>query len=127
MPLLPTCDLILCKYTMDFSIVVLISGRGSNMLRLLDCQGHYQVCAVISNNPEAAGVEAAAQRGVATIVVPRLEYPKVAAQKREIFEQVTKLSPRLVVLAGYMQIIEPYFVEHFAGRIINIHYFCSRS
>jgi len=91
------------------------------MLRLLDCQGHYQVSAVISNNPEAPGVKAAADRGVSTVVVPRSDLPNVAAQKREIFEQVKKLHPRLVVLAGYMQIIEPYFVEHFAGRIINIH------
>ena len=106
---------------MNFPIVVLISGRGSNMLRLLGCQGPYQVAAVVSNNPAALGVEAAAKAGVPTVVVPRSAFGSVAEQKRQIFERVKRLNPALVVLAGYMQILEPYFVAEFEGRIINIH------
>lgn len=106
---------------MSFPIVILISGRGSNMLRLLEYQGNYEVRAVISNKVEAGGIALATQRGVPTRVVSRADFPSGAAQKREIFEQVKELDPRLIVLAGYMQIVEPYFVEEFEGRIVNIH------
>lgn len=106
---------------MDFPIVVLISGRGSNMLRLLDCQGRYRVAAVISNSSDAGGLESANQRKIETIAVERNKFESIAGQKKEIFNQVQKFAPRLVVLAGYMQILEPYFIESFKGRIINIH------
>lgn len=91
------------------------------MLRLVAAQGPYQVAAVISNNPAALGLAAASKAGVATVAVPRSAFATVGEQKRGIFEQVKRLNPRLVVLAGYMQILEPYFVAEFAGRIINIH------
>jgi phosphoribosylglycinamide formyltransferase-1 len=106
---------------MDFPIVVLISGRGSNMLRLIDCQGSYRVAAVISNSPDAGGLELANQRKISTIAVGRSYFDSAAEQKKEIFNQLQKIAPRLIVLAGYMQILEPYFIEAFRGRIINIH------
>jgi len=100
-------------------VVVLISGRGSNMQALIEAG--VPVSAVISNRPEAAGLAIAAARGIATRVV---EHRRHAA--REDFEaalaaEIDRFAPRLVALAGFMRILTPGFVARYRERLLNIH------
>ncbi|MGH8748095.1 MAG: phosphoribosylglycinamide formyltransferase [Burkholderiales bacterium] len=101
------------------SVVLLISGRGSNMQALLDAE--VPVTAVIGNRADAAGLEVAARRGV---VATTIEHE--AFRTREEFDaalaaQIDRHSPRLVALAGFMRILTPGFVARYAGRLVNIH------
>lgn len=101
------------------SVVVLISGRGSNMQALLDAE--IPVAAVISNVPGAAGLALAEKRGIPTRVVPHRDYAS-----RESFEDALGLiidgfEPRLVALAGFMRVLTPSFVERYRERMLNIH------
>ena len=107
------------------SIVILISGRGSNMELLLDAAASgalpVRVAAVLSNRPQAKGLEVAAAKGVTTRVVDHQRY-----SRREDFDvamaaEIDAHAPDLVVLAGFMRILSDAFVEHYAGRLINIH------
>ncbi len=101
------------------SVVVLISGRGSNMQALLDAG--LPVAAVIGNTADAVGLEIAARRGLVGVVVEHKAY-----RTREEFDgalamEIDRHSPRLVALAGFMRILTPRFVAHYAGRLVNIH------
>lgn len=104
------------------NVVILISGRGSNMQAIVDAQiSGAQIAAVISNRPDAAGLAWAAARGIATAVVDH----KVFAN-REVFDQaladcIDSYQPDLVVLAGFMRILTPEFTRHYEGRMLNIH------
>jgi phosphoribosylglycinamide formyltransferase-1 len=100
-------------------LVVLISGRGSNMQALLDAG--LPVSAVISNHETASGLEVAAQRGVATRVVPHRRYPSREAFDAALAAEIDRFEPRLVVLAGFMRILTPGFTGRYAGRLMNIH------
>jgi phosphoribosylglycinamide formyltransferase-1 len=100
-------------------LVVLISGRGSNMEALIEAR--LPVSAVISNRGDAGGLAIAAKRGLATRVV---EHRRFAA--REDFEaalgaEIDRFAPRLVVLAGFMRILTPGFVARYRERLLNIH------
>jgi phosphoribosylglycinamide formyltransferase-1 len=106
-------------------LVVLISGRGSNMAAILDAVHagtiSARVLAVISNRPGAAGLATAAARGVTASVVDHGAY-----RDRESFEDalgtaLDALSPDLIVLAGFMRVLSPGFVQRYAGRMMNIH------
>ena len=103
------------------SIVILISGRGSNMVALLDAALPGRIAAVISNRPGAAGLDLAASRGVATAVVDHRAYTDRAAFDAALAEEIERLSPDLVVLAGFMRILGDDFVRRFEGRMMNIH------
>lgn len=101
------------------AVVVLISGRGSNLRALID--SGIPVSAVISNDAGAGGLAIAAQRGIATRVVEHR-----AHASREVFDAalaaaIDAFSPRLVALAGFMRILTPGFVARYAGRLLNIH------
>jgi len=107
------------------SIVILISGRGSNMeaiVRAAEAQNWpVSIAAVISNRPDSAGLDFARQHGIATAVVANKDYPT-----RELFDTALRavidgFAPDLVVLAGFMRILTTPFVEHYAGRMLNIH------
>ncbi len=100
-------------------IVVLISGRGSNMENLAKHSENFSIIGVISNNTNAAGLEIASGLGLKVTAIPKTTTLK--AQKGAIYECVRSLQPDLIVLAGFMQILEPEFVSEFLGRIINIH------
>jgi phosphoribosylglycinamide formyltransferase-1 len=107
------------------NIGIIISGRGSNMVALVDAvQGgsipDSIVSVVISDKPDAAGLEKARQRGVETVVVERKGRSR-NEHDAEIAEELTKRSVDLVCLAGYMRLLSPGFVKQFEGRIINIH------
>ncbi len=101
------------------SIVVLISGRGSNMQALLDTG--LPVSAVISNRTEAKGLAVAATRGVATRVVDHRSFPTREAFDAALAQEIDRFAPRLVALAGFMRVLTPGFVARYAGRLLNIH------
>lgn len=101
------------------SIVVLISGRGSNLQAIL--QAGLPVSAVISNRPEAAGLALAAGRGVATRVVAHGDYASREAFDGALAAEIDRYGPRLVALAGFMRVLTPGFVARYAGRLMNIH------
>ncbi|OYW33031.1 MAG: phosphoribosylglycinamide formyltransferase [Methyloversatilis sp. 12-65-5] len=103
------------------SIVILISGRGSNMRSIVDAGLPADIRAVISNRPDAAGLAHARDRGIATEVVDHTAYPDRAAFDAALAACIDCHAPDLVVLAGFMRILTPGFVEHYRGRMINIH------
>ena len=107
------------------NIVILISGRGSNMeaiVRAMETEGWpARIAAVISNKPEAKGLEYAQARGIPTAVVANKEYATRAEFDAVLQETIDRFAPDLVVLAGFMRILTAPFVEHYAGRMLNIH------
>jgi phosphoribosylglycinamide formyltransferase 1 len=104
------------------SVVVLISGRGSNLQALLDARiPCCQIAAVISNRKEAGGLAIAANHGVITHVVSNRDYGERADFDRALASVIDEYSPDLVVLAGFMRILTEDFVKHYEGRMMNIH------
>ena len=103
------------------SVVILISGRGSNMRSIVDAGLPADIRAVISNRPDAAGLAYARDRGITTEVVDHTAYPDRAAFDAALAACIDRHAPELVVLAGFMRILTPGFVEHYCGRMINIH------
>jgi phosphoribosylglycinamide formyltransferase-1 len=107
------------------NIVILISGRGSNMEAIVRAQQAEawpaRIAAVISNKPDAKGLAFAASHGIPTAVVPNKEFPTRAAFDAALQETIDRFKPDLVVLAGFMRILTAPFVEHYAGRMLNIH------
>ena len=101
------------------SVVVLISGRGSNMQAILEAG--IPVAAVISNRADAAGLAIAAGHGVPTAVVDHRRFATREAFDAALAREIEGHAPRLVALAGFMRILTPGFVARFAGRIVNIH------
>lgn len=105
----------------DANIVVLISGRGSNLSAILQSKMAGEVQAVISDNPRAAGLHIAESHDVATYVVSPSDFRSSHDWGAGLLELLTALSPRLVVLAGFMRVLPPSVVSAFAKKIINIH------
>ena len=105
----------------DKSIVILISGRGSNMEALLDARLPARVAAVISNNPQARGLGTAQARGIATAVVDHRAFPDRTAFDAALAAEIDRHRPDLVVLAGFMRILTEPFIARYRGRLINIH------
>ena len=107
------------------NIVILISGRGSNMeavVRAAQGEGWpARIAAVISNKPEAKGLDFARSLGIPTAVVANKDYPTRAEFDAALQEAIDRFAPDLVVLAGFMRILTTPFVEHYAGRMLNIH------
>ena len=101
------------------SLVILISGRGSNMQAILEAG--LPVAAVISNRPDAAGLELAELRGVKTAVVRHLDYGTREAFDAALAAEIDRHAPRAVALAGFMRILTPRFVARYAGRLVNVH------
>jgi phosphoribosylglycinamide formyltransferase-1 len=101
--------------------VILISGRGSNMDALLDAGLPGECVGVISNRPEAAGLAVAALRGVATYTLDHRSFANRETFDAALADRIDGLQPDLVLLAGFMRILTPGFVERFAGRLLNIH------
>ncbi len=107
------------------SIVILISGRGSNMQSLLaataDGSLPVRVAAVLSNRPDAAGLKTAAAVGIPTRVIDHKLYPDRESFDAAMAEAIDAFSPDLVVLAGFMRSRSNGFGERYAGRMMNIH------
>jgi phosphoribosylglycinamide formyltransferase-1 len=106
-------------------IVILISGRGSNMEAIVQrCEEQgwpAQVVAVIANRADAAGLAFAAARGIATAVVDHKAYSQREAFDSELARVIDGFAPDLLLLAGFMRILGGAFVQRFAGRLLNIH------
>ena len=102
-------------------IVILISGRGSNMQAILEARLPVVVAAVISNEPHAAGLAIARGHGIATRVVEHRAYASRAEFDAALAHEIDAFEPALVVLAGFMRILGDDFVKHYAGRLLNIH------
>ncbi|KIF83518.1 phosphoribosylglycinamide formyltransferase [Noviherbaspirillum autotrophicum] len=106
------------------NIVILISGRGSNMQAIVRAarseQWPCRIAAVISNRADAEGLAFAAENGIPTAVVVSKGLSREAFDAA-LQEQIDRFAPDLVVLAGFMRILTPAFVEHYAGRMLNIH------
>ena len=106
-------------------IVILISGRGSNMEAILRAASaeHWpaQIVAVISNKAQAAGLATASAAGIAARVVEHVAFPDRAQFDRALSAVIDEYSPDLVVLAGFLRILTPEFVVHYHGRLLNIH------
>lgn len=107
------------------SIVVLISGSGSNLQALLD---HFanrtdkaRITAVFSNKADAFGLERAAKAGLPCHVLSHRDYPDRVSFDRAMAAAVDQYLPDLVILAGFMRILTPEFTGHYAGRLFNIH------
>jgi phosphoribosylglycinamide formyltransferase-1 len=101
------------------SVVVLISGRGSNLQAILDAG--IPVSAVISNVAGAGGLDIAAKRGIATRVVKHGDFPTREAFEAVLAAAIDGYAPKLVACAGFMRVMTAGFVERYAGRMLNIH------
>ena len=107
------------------NLVILISGRGSNMVSIIEAieSGHLaaNVSAVISNRPDAAGIDYAKKAGIATEIVNHKAFESREAFDLALANTIDQYKPDLVILAGFMRILTTGFVEHFNDRLINIH------
>ena len=107
------------------NIVILISGRGSNMEAVVRAaqaeQWPARIAAVISNRADAQGLVFAAEHGIATAVVANKDYASREQFDAALQAVIDGFAPDLVVLAGFMRILTPPFVDHYAGRMLNIH------
>lgn len=101
--------------------LILISGRGSNMESLLDADLPGVCAAVISNRPEAAGLVAAAARGIHTVAIDHRGFASRAEFDAALAAEIERHAPDLVLLAGFMRILTDGFVQRFEGRLLNIH------
>jgi phosphoribosylglycinamide formyltransferase-1 len=106
-------------------IVILISGRGSNLQAIIDKAGSGElpvdIRAVISNRPDAGGLAHARQANIETRVIDHTTYADREAFDHALQACIDSYRPGLVVLAGFMRILTPAFVNHYRGRMLNIH------
>ena len=110
------------------NIVVLISGRGSNFVAI-DKKAEEEnwaskglrIALVLSNRPEAAGLARAKELGIPTAVVNHKEFSDRESFEEAMIRVIDPLEPAVIVLAGFMRILTPLFINHYAGKILNIH------
>lgn len=102
-------------------LVILISGRGSNMEALLRAHLPARIAAVISNRPDAQGMESARAAGIHTALVDHRLFSTREAFDAALMRAIDLHRPDLVILAGFMRVLGDDFVRHYAGRLINIH------
>jgi phosphoribosylglycinamide formyltransferase-1 len=111
------------------NIVILVSGGGSNMAAIVRAarREHWaqlygaEVAAVISNRPDAGGIAFAREQGIATAVVDHKAFAQREDFDAALAAAIDRFAPALVVLAGFMRILTPAFVERYRGRLLNIH------
>lgn len=110
-------------------MVILISGGGSNMAAIADaCRAQNweqspgaKISLVVSNRPDAGGLELARQRGIASLALDHRSFATREAFEAQLARHIEAQQPALVLLAGFMRILSPGFVQRFAGCLINIH------
>ena len=104
---------------------VLISGSGTNLQAILDAaeKKSYpaKVAVVISNKADAFGLERAKKKKIPTQVIPHENFPSREAFEKKMSEILDKFNVELVILAGFMRVLSPYFIKKYSGRILNIH------
>ena len=109
------------KRTAMKSLVILISGRGSNMAALLEARIGGRIAAVISNVPGAAGLGIAEAAGIPAAVIDHRAHPGRPEFETALAAEIERHDPDLVVLAGFMRVLSASFVGRFEGRLLNIH------
>ncbi len=106
-------------------IVILLSGRGSNMQAIVQCCAEQrwpaQVVAVLANRPDAEGMAFAARHGIATAVVDHKAFESREAFDEALAQRIESFAPDLVLLAGFMRVLGTAFVRRFEGRMLNVH------
>ncbi len=106
-------------------VVVLISGNGTNLQAIIDAQQHgtlhIEIRAVISNRADAFGLARARRAGIPTVVVDHTQFASRAEFDRALQTSIDTSGAQLVILAGFMRILTADFVQHFLGRLLNIH------
>lgn len=107
------------------NVVILISGRGSNMVSLIKAMAQEDYPAkcvlVVSNNPKAEGINKANELGVKTSIINHRDFSTREEHERKIVETIKEVKGEIVCLAGYMRLLSPYFVNEFKNKILNIH------
>ncbi len=107
------------------SCAVLVSGFGSNLQAILDASSkkNYpaEVSLVMSNNPQATALKRAQKKKIPTCVVNHKDYDSRESFDQELIRQLDQANIELVILAGFLRVLSPLFVNHFRGRIMNIH------
>lgn len=110
---------------MPLNIAILASGSGSNAQAIIDKAAagvlDVNVCCIICNRPGAGVIERAARAGIACVVLDHKAYPDRESYDRAVVQHLQKYGAGLVVLAGYMRLLSPVFLDAFSGRVINIH------
>lgn len=101
--------------------VVMISGRGSNLQALLNADLPVEFSAVISNRADARGLDIARAHGAEAVVVPHRDYATREAFEAALADVIDRHDASLVILAGFMRVLTPSFVDRYAARMINIH------
>ena len=105
--------------------VVLISGSGTNLQAFIDAAAagdiDLDLCLVFSNRPDALGLQRAQAAGIPTSCIEHGDYEDRESFDRAVAGQLDEVEPELLVLAGFMRILSPWFVQHYSGRILNIH------
>ncbi|MEO0542833.1 MAG: phosphoribosylglycinamide formyltransferase [Pseudomonadota bacterium] len=106
-------------------VVVMVSGRGSNMVSLAEaCKAPdfpAQIVAVLSDKRDAGGLAKASEMGIANVAVPRADFADKAAHEEAVLQAVERFDPDVICLAGYMRLLSADFLAAWQGRIINIH------
>ena len=109
----------------ELSMVVLISGSGSNLQAIIDATQNgtipAKISAVICNKESAYGLKRAAEAGIPTVVISHKDFGSREDFDQALQARIDHFSPELVVLAGFMRILTPEFVRHYSGRMLNIH------
>ena len=106
-----------------YNIVVLISGKGTNLQALIDAshRSSYKISAVISNTAKAIGLNRAKISGIDTYVIEQESFNSKLEFEESLATRISEINPKLIVLAGFMKVLSPQFVKLFRGKIINIH------
>ena len=106
-----------------YSIVVLISGKGTNLQALIDAshRSSYKISAVISNKAKAIGLNRAKISGIDTYVIEQESFNSKLEFEESLATRISEINPKLIVLAGFMKVLSPQFVRLFRGKILNIH------
>lgn len=111
--------------TKQASIVVLISGHGSNLQAILDsCQQgdiNGKITAVVSNRSDAYGLQRAKDAGIDAIAIEHNDFSDRTQFDQQLMTEIDQYQPDLLILAGYMRILSTEFVQHYAGKMLNIH------
>lgn len=110
---------------MSCRTAILISGSGTNLQAFIDAVASgdldLDLCVVFSNKPDAFGLERAEKAGIPTACIQHGNYPDRESFDRAVIAELDGFEPELLILAGFMRILSPAFVEHYEGRILNVH------
>ncbi len=109
----------------DLSAAILVSGGGSNLQAFIDATASGELplnlCVVLSNKPTAGGLDRAREAGISVECIAHQDFPERSLFDAALVETLDAYQPDLIILAGFMRILTTTFVDHFAGRIMNIH------